>query len=58
MQYSEFIHPNIVNVFENYISIENGKLNINNKIVVNNDNAELIDEIEEMNERLLKLSFE
>ena len=57
MQYSEFIHPNFGNILNNYISINNKKINIHKNIYSDSNNMELIENIEEMNDKLLKINY-
>lgn len=56
---SEFIHPNILNIFENYISInkKDKKININCNAIADNNFVEIIENLEEINEELLKIKF-
>lgn len=56
---SEFIHPNIVNIFENYISINkvDKKININCNAVADDDFVEIIENLEAINQELLKIEF-
>lgn len=56
---SEFIHPNIVNIFENYISINrvDKKININYNAVADDDFVEIIENLEAINQELLKIEF-
>lgn len=57
MKYSDYIHPNVVNVFENYIKIEDKKLKVNAKSNADEEYTELIEVIEEMNEELIDRVF-
>lgn len=56
---SEFIHPNIVNIFENYISINRSskKININCNAVANDDFVGIIENLEAINQELLKIEL-
>lgn len=56
MNFSEYIHPDIVNIFGNYISID-GKLKVNCKTVIDKDNSEIIELIEEINDELVSIEF-
>lgn len=56
---SEFIHPNIVNIFENYINInkDNKKINTNCNAVADDNFVEIIENLESINQELLKIEF-
>ena len=56
-QNSEFIHPSIVNIFENYISIENKKLNLNTNVNINKGFDDIVEILEECNNKLLNIEF-
>lgn len=56
-QYSEYIHPNIVNIFENYISINNNKLVLNCNPNPDNENFEIIENLEEINKKIIECIF-
>ena len=54
---SEYIHPNIVNIFENYININSKekKIDLNCNAVMDNDFVEIIENLESINKELLKI---
>jgi hypothetical protein len=56
---SEYIHPNIVNIFENYININSKekKIDLNCNAVMDNDFVEIIENLESINKELLKIKF-
>ena len=56
-QYSEYIHPNIVNIFENYISINNNKLVLNCNPNPDDENFEIIENLEEINKKIIECTF-
>ncbi len=56
MNFSEYIHPDIVNIFGNYISIDK-RLNVNCKAVIDKDNSEIIEIIEGINDELTSIQF-
>lgn len=57
MQNSEFIHPNIVNIFENYINIVDKKININTDACADKNFNDIIDILEECNNKIITLEF-
>ena len=56
-QYSDYIHPSVVNIFENYIEIGDKSLKVNVKANKDELDTEIIEIIEEMNEELIKRVF-
>lgn len=53
--YSDFVHPNIINLFSNYIKISENKIKCNTKPCYYEQDDEIIRSIEEMNEIFMEL---